>query len=103
MIKIKTTDGKSMGGYFVAPATTPAPGVLLIQEIFGVNKTMRKIADDYAGRGFAVLCPDLFFREQGEIQLDDCDENDRQRAFELYEKLDEPQAVADCGAALSVL
>ena len=103
MIKITTTDGKSMGAYFVAPATTPAPGLLLIQEIFGVNKTMREIADDYAVRGFAVLCPDLFFRDQRGIQLDDGDEKDRQRAFELYEELDESQAVADCAAAMSLL
>jgi len=103
MTQIKTTDGQSMGAYFAAPTSTPAPGLVVIQEIFGINRTMRTIADGYAARGFAVICPDLFFRDQPGIELDFQDEADRQRAFDIYEKLDESQAVADCGAALSYL
>jgi len=92
-----------MGAYVAAPESVPAPGLLLIQEIFGVNDTMRKVADDFAARGFVVICPDLFFRDEPGIELDERREADRKRAFDLYEKLDESQAVADCGAALSCL
>lgn len=101
MTAIMLNDGQSMPAYIAEPSTSPSPGLVLIQEIFGINKTMRDIADAYARKGFYVVCPDLFWREQPGIELDSSMESDRARAFELYEKLDEDVATADCGAALA--
>ena len=42
---------------------------MVLQEIFGVNQVMRNIADWYAARGFAVICPDLFWRQEPGIEL----------------------------------
>jgi len=101
MTAIMLDNGQSMPVYVSEPTSLPAPGLVLIQEIFGINKTMRDLADAYARKGFFVVCPDLFWREQPGIELDSTNEADRARAFELYEKLDEAKAAADCGAALA--
>jgi len=101
MTAIKLSDGQFMSAYVAKPPTLPAPGLVLIQEIFGVNKTMRDMADAYARKGFYVVCPDLFWREQPGIELDSTNEEDLKRAFAIYENLDENLAVADCGHALA--
>jgi hypothetical protein len=59
-LDITTSDGGRFTGYLAKPAKKKAPGLLLIQEIFGVNKVMRGIADEFAKQGYLVLCPDLF-------------------------------------------
>ena len=59
-IDITASDGGRFTGYLAKPSKTKAPGLLLIQEIFGVNKVMRGIADEFAKQGYLVLCPDLF-------------------------------------------
>ncbi|MCH7995497.1 MAG: dienelactone hydrolase family protein, partial [Planctomycetes bacterium] len=64
MIEIPTADGRSMPGYLAMPASTPAPGLILIQEIFGINAVMRNLTDALATKGFVVLCPDLFSRPE---------------------------------------
>lgn len=72
-------------GYLAVPASGSGPGLVLLQEIFGINQHMRSVADDYAEEGYVVLAPDLFWREQPGIQLGHSDA-DLQRAFELYER-----------------
>lgn len=65
-IQIIAADGGSFSAYLAMPAPksdgTPAPGLVLIQEIFGVNQVMRDLADGYARQGYIVACPDLFWR-----------------------------------------
>jgi carboxymethylenebutenolidase len=76
---------------------------VLLQEIFGVNADMRRIADEYAAQGYTVICPDLFWRQQPGIQLTDQTDAEWARAFELYKGLDEAKAVDDAGATLAHL
>lgn len=103
MITINSFDGGQFDAYLALPPGNFGPGIVLLQEIFGVNQEMRRIADWYAARGFVVLCPDLFWRQQPGIQLTDQTDAEWQRAFELYKGLDEAKAVDDAGAALEVL
>ncbi len=103
MITINSLDGGQFDAYLALPPGNFGPGIVLLQEIFGVNQEMRRIADWYAERGFVVLCPDLFWRQQPGIQLTDQTDAEWQRAFELYKGLDEAKAVDDAGAALEVL
>ena len=73
-IDIKGADGGTFKGYLAVPASGSGPGILLLQEIFGVNASMRSVADYYAEEGYVVLVPDLFWRmEPGEVEqvLDD--------------------------------
>ncbi len=83
-IEIKAADGSgNFTGYLAVPASGSGPGIVLLQEIFGVNATIREIADYYAEEGYVVLAPDLFWRQAPSIELDYTPE-DWQRAFGLF-------------------
>lgn len=99
-IKITAHDGGSFTGYLATPAKTKAPGLVLIQEIFGVNAVMRRIADDYAQQGYLVLCPDLFWRQEPDIQITDAE---MEKAFGLYQKFDSQKGIGDLIASVAAL
>jgi carboxymethylenebutenolidase len=103
MVTIQAFDGGEFAAYLAVPASGKGPGIILVQEIFGVNDVMRDIADHYAELGFVVLCPDLFWRQEPGIQLTDKTDAEWARAFELYQGLDEAKAVDDAAAAMKVL
>src|ERR1041385_8842384 len=103
MMRIKSFDGGEFDGYLALPASGYGPGVVVLQEIYGVNSHMRSVADWYAAHGFVALCPDLFWRIERGVQLADTSADDRNKAFELYEKIDEDKAVEDSAAALEFL
>ncbi len=103
MITIRSSDGDEFGAYLALPPTGNGPGLVLLQEILGVNQDMRAVADWYAARGFVVACPDLFWRQEPGVQLSDKIDAEWQRAFELYQGLDEAKAVDDAAATLQFL
>ena len=70
-------------GYLAVPQCGSGPGLLLLQEIFGVNPHMRDVADLYAEEGYVVLAPDLFWRLEPGVELGHS-EADLARAFALY-------------------
>ena len=86
---IRAADGGSFSGYLAVPASGKGPGILLIQEIFGVNKVMRDLANGFAAQGYTALCPDLFWRQEPGIQITDKTEAEWARAFQLYQGFDE--------------
>ena len=79
-ITIETSDGQQMNGYLSLPSSVQGPGIVLLQEIFGVNEAMRSAADDFAREGYVVLVPDLFHRIRPGIELGYSDA-DRTEAF----------------------
>jgi carboxymethylenebutenolidase len=99
---IKSFDGGEFDAYLALPASGYGPGIVVLQEIFGVNDYMRSVADWYAAHGFVALVPDLFWRLQPGIQLTDKGD-DWKKAIELYQQLDEAKAVEDSAAALDFL
>ena len=102
MIKIKSFDGGEFDGYLAMPASGYGPGIVVLQEVFGINQYLRDVADWYAAHGFVALVPDLFWRIQPGIELTDKGD-DWKRAIELYQKIDEAKAVEDSAAALELL
>jgi carboxymethylenebutenolidase len=68
MTTIKSFDGDEFEGYLALPASGYGPGIVVLQEIFGVNEYMRTITDWYAAHGFVALCPDLFWRMERGVQ-----------------------------------
>ena len=100
-IRIKARDGGDFSAYLATPAGGAGPGIVLIQEIFGVNKVMRDIADGLAKQGYVVACPDIFWRQEPGIQLTDQSEKEWARAFELYKGFDEAKGVDDLVATLA--
>ena len=102
MATIKSFDGGEFDGYLAIPASGYGPGIVVLQEIFGVNAHMRSVADWYASHGFVALCPDLFWRIERGIELTDKGD-DWNRAIELYQAIDENKAVEDSAAAVEFL
>src|SRR5215204_5724861 len=102
MIKINSFDGGEFDGYLALPASGYGPGIVVLQEIYGVNSYMRSVADWYAAHGFVALCPDLSWRIERGVQLADKGD-DWNKAIELYQKIDEAKAVEDSAAALEFL
>ena len=92
---IAAGDGGSFSAYLAQPANGSGAGIVLIQEIFGVNQVMRDLADFYAAAGYTVLCPDIFWRQEPGIILTDQSEAEWARAFELYQGFDEAKGIDD--------
>ena len=87
-----------------APARSGrGPGIVLIQEIFGVNRVMREIADWLAGENYTVICPDLFWRQEPGIQLNEFTQPEWDKAFQLYQGFNESKGVEDIDAAIAFL
>ncbi|WP_422026340.1 dienelactone hydrolase family protein [Pyruvatibacter mobilis] len=101
-IEINGPDG-AFSGYLATPASGTGPGIVVIQEIFGVNKVMRDICDDLAAKGFIALCPDLFWRLEPGIQLTDKTEEEWQKAFDLFGKFDVDAGIVDIDATIEHL
>ncbi len=97
---IKTPEGE-FSAYVARPDATGAPAVVVIQEIFGVNAVMRKIADQFAAAGYLAVCPDLFWRLEPGIDITDRSEAEWKRAFELYNAFDVDAGVRDIGATIA--
>jgi len=102
MVTIKAFDGGEFDAYLATPASGYGPGIVVLQEIFGVNQYIRSVADWYAAHGFVVICPDLFWRQEPGIELTDKGD-DINKAFQLYQGLDEAKAVEDSAAAMEFL
>ena len=101
-IDIPTADGQTYQGYLSLPPTGSGPGIVLLQEIWGVNHHIRTVADQYALSGYTVLAPDVFWRIEPRIDLD-YNEAGNERAFGLAKTVDRDQAVLDVADAVDCL
>jgi carboxymethylenebutenolidase len=101
-ITLKSRDGE-FGGYLAAPASGKGPGIIVIQEIFGINDFVKEIADHYASLGYFALAPDLFWRQEHGVVLTDKSEEHWKRAFQLMQGCDLDKAVEDIQVAITQL
>jgi carboxymethylenebutenolidase len=102
-IQIKAQDGSgSFKGYLALPAGGRGPGLVVGQEIFGINDNMRVTADMYAEEGYVALVPDLFWRQQADVDLG-YTPADFEKALGLFGALDLDRAVDDIAASFKVL
>src|ERR1700675_1809421 len=67
-ITVKGHDG-TFAAYIARPKTSPAPAVVVLQELFGVNADIRATCDELAGQGFIAIAPDLFWRQEPGVDL----------------------------------
>ena len=101
-IGIPATDGSgSFDAYLVEPRKKPAGAVVLIQEIFGVNASMRETAGQIADLGFFVLAPDLFWRQERGVDISDKTKEEWNKAFALMHGFDHDKGMADLKATLA--
>jgi len=101
-IDIKTAEGSGMTGYLAMPESGKGPGLLVVQEIFGVNSHIKQVADLYAAAGFVALAPDAFWRLEKNVELG-YTPADVQKGMALAKQLDQAKAMADLQAALDTL
>jgi carboxymethylenebutenolidase len=102
-IQIAAADGSGSFAAYVATPSRPTAGVVvMIQEIFGVNASMRSLSDWVAEMGFIAVSPDLFWRQEPGVQLDpDAGQAQWDRAFALMNGMDQGKAVEDIQATIS--
>lgn len=89
-------------GYLALPPAGSGPGLVLWQEIFGVNPHIRAVAEQYALDGFVVLAPDAFWRRAPRVELG-YGADDRPQALSLMQAYADHDALADAAASVAVL
>ncbi len=93
-IAIKTPEG-TFHAYIARPATLPAPTVVVLQELFGVNADIRATCDELGAQGFIAIAPDLFWRQEPGVDLNVTSEADWQHGLRLYAAYDRDAGVKD--------
>jgi len=97
-VTLRAADGHGFSAYVAHPSGEPIAGLVVVQEIFGVNPHIRSVADGYAKDGFLAVAPALFDRIQPGIELG-YEGADLETAMGLIPKLDAEKALADIAAA----
>ncbi|WP_372658758.1 dienelactone hydrolase family protein [Hydrogenophaga sp.] len=99
---LQADDGFSFRGYVAEPLVNPIGGLVLLQEIFGVNDHIRSVADSYAAEGYLVVAPATFHRVKEAVELgyseDDMKEGMGYKA--AVEALPAPGVLRDIQAAI---
>lgn len=93
-ISIQGRDG-SFNAYIASPRTLPAPTVVVLQELFGVNADVRKHCDELAEQGFLAVAPDLFWRQEPGVDLSVTSEDDWAHGLRLYGAYDRDAGAKD--------
>jgi carboxymethylenebutenolidase len=101
-IEISATGGGSFAAYLTLPAASPAPGIVLLPEVFNTNDHIRSVADGYAAEGFTVVAPDVYWRQEAGCYLPYTDEG-RAKAQALRADLDTDQFAADLADTIAAL
>jgi len=101
-IAIKSHDGGTFSGYLAVPASGSGPGLVVLQEIFGVNGHIRAVADRWAEEGYVALAPDLFWRLKPGVELGFSPEEVK-TAREYGQRFDAENGVRDIGASIAAL
>ena len=102
-IQITSGDGFEIGAYVSRPSGQAKGGILVIQEIFGVNSHIREVTDGYAQSGYLAIAPKIFDRIDKDIELG-YEEADMGRGVELaFQKLNMEQTLSDLQAAIDEL
>ena len=98
-LQLTASDGHLFDAYIAKPEREPIAGLIVLQEIFGVNAHIRSVADSYARDGFLAVAPALFDRFERHVDLK-YEGEDLQKAMSFIPKLNAENAVLDVAAAL---
>ena len=100
---LTSTDGFQLGAYLAEPAGKPLGGVVVIQEIFGVNGHIRSVVDGYAADGYLAIAPALFDRIRPGVELGYAEADIAAGAEMARGKTDTAKALDDIRAAAAVV
>lgn len=101
-IKLKAADGSGeFNAYVVSPKGKSAGSVVVIQEIFGVNDSIKATCQELADMGFIAVAPDLFWRQEPGVNITDKSEAEWKKAFALMNGFDQDKGVDDLKVTLA--
>ncbi len=100
-----TIEGRAgaFGAYIVRPKALPAPAVVVLHEVFGVNADIRKTCDELAEQGFIGVAPDLFWRQEPGVDLSVTSDSDWQHGLRLYQAYDRDAGARDVKDTVDVV
>src|SRR5271165_3490364 len=93
-ITVEGHDGE-FAAYIARPKNSPAPAIVVLQELFGVNADIRKHCDELAEQGSLAVAPDLYWRQGPGVDLNVTSEADWQHGLRLYSAYDRHAGVKD--------
>ncbi len=99
-IELKTKDGKTISAYKAEPAGKPRGGIVVIQEIWGVNSHIRDVTDRYAKEGYLAIAPAIFDRIEPGVKMDQYTQDTMQKGFGYMQKVEQDKALLDVEAAV---
>lgn len=102
MIELQAKDGQTISAYRAEPAGKPRGGLVVIQEIWGVNSHIRNVADGYAADGYLAIAPALFDRIERGVMMDQYTPETMQKGFGYMQKVNIDDALLDVRAAVDV-
>ena len=102
-IKISSSDGGTFDAYMALPAVPTAPGIVMLHEIFGVTDWIRETADLFAGHGYCVIAPDMFWRLQPNFVGDYGDPVATEQGRRYKALIDHDKAMDDIAAVIARL
>jgi carboxymethylenebutenolidase len=97
---VKAGDGHILSVYIARPDGKPMGGLVVLQEVFGVNRHIRSVADGYARDGFLAVAPALFDRIEKNVELT-YEGEDAKKAMSLLQHTETLKALADVDATLT--
>src|ERR1700761_7990414 len=89
------TEGGEFSAYVARPARTPAPAVVVLHEVFGVNDDIRQTCRELADAGFIAIAPELFWRQERGVDLNTWSADEWKKGLALYTAYDRDTGVRD--------
>jgi carboxymethylenebutenolidase len=102
MMQLRARDGHELDAYFVRPSSPPRGGVVIAQEMYGVNDYLRSVCDFYAAQGYVAIAPALYDRKQRGLTYA-YTRDDHDRAQQTYTAWNLDDALADLDAARAAI
>jgi carboxymethylenebutenolidase len=99
IVKLQASDSHEFDAYVAQRSGTPRAGLVVVQEIFGVNEHIRSVADRFAEEGFFAVAPAIFDRAEKHVELG-YDSTGIQKGMALLQKIGIDDTVKDVDAAL---
>ncbi|MGA9421100.1 MAG: dienelactone hydrolase family protein [Rhodanobacteraceae bacterium] len=102
MINLATSNMQCIGAYLAEPAHAPRGGIVVVQEIFGINAHMRRVADGFASHGYTAIAPALFDHVENGLELD-YDEASKKKGIALVREIGLERAIEDVASAAEAI
>jgi len=100
MIELSASDGFKLSAYRADPSGTPRGGLVVIQEIFGVNSHIRSVADGYAADGYLAIAPAMYDRVQRNYETG-YTQPEIQAGLEIRKQIEWSHAMLDVQSAMA--